>query len=160
MRGDQYPPFYVVNWKRVSFKRHEFLNGYDSTISVQQECIPEGCVPSAAVAFSGAGCVCLGNVCPGVSAQRGVCLGGVSPWGLCLPLGDGRRGIYTSPSLWTEFLTHACDNITFPQILFRTVITSNYRQLLRPDKPMSLTVSSIVRGVNEQKRIVNKCPCR
>ena len=29
--------------------------------------------------------------------------------------------VYTSP-LWTEFLTHACENITFPQLLMRVVI--------------------------------------
>ena len=34
----------------------------------------------------------------GMSAQGYVCLGGV----------------YTSPN-WTEFLTHACENITFPR---------------------------------------------
>ena len=38
----------------------------------KQECIPVGCVPSAAVAF-------LGGVCPG-----GVCQGGVPAWE-CLP---------------------------------------------------------------------------
>ena len=27
-----------------------------------------------------------------------------------------------SPSMWTEFLTHACGNITFPQLLLWTVI--------------------------------------
>ena len=56
----------------------------------------------------------------GVSAQgMGVCLGGFLPRG-CLP-----RGVYTSP-LWTEFLTHACENITFPQLLLRTVININH----------------------------------
>ena len=25
------------------------------------------------------------------------------------------------PPLWTEFLTHACENITFPQLRYRTV---------------------------------------
>ena len=37
----------------------------------------------------------------------GGCLGGGLPWGVC-------------PSAcwdtWTEFLTHACENITFPQL--------------------------------------------
>ena len=37
--------------------------------------------------------------------------------GGCLP-----RGMYTSP-LWTEFLTHTCENITFPQLSLRTVKT-------------------------------------
>ena len=65
--------------------------------------------------------VCLGSSLPGeclsrrVSAQEGVCpevvcLGG----GVCL-------GMYIS-LLWTEFLTHACENITFPQLRLRTVI--------------------------------------
>ena len=28
----------------------------------------------------------------------------------------------TPPTLWTEFLTHACENITLPQLLLRAVI--------------------------------------
>ena len=28
--------------------------------------------------------------------------------------------------MWTEFLTHACENITFPQLLLRTVKTNIY----------------------------------
>ena len=48
------------------------------------ECIPVGCVPSAAVAVS----VFLQGVCPGsvclvgVSSQQGVYLGGMSAWGV------------------------------------------------------------------------------
>ena len=39
-----------------------------------------------------------------------VCLGG------CQPRGVSAYGVYTTTSpLWTEFLTHACENITFPQ---------------------------------------------
>ena len=81
------------------------------------------------------GGVCPGGVCPGVSAKgclprgisaqggvwtRGVCLwSGVPPGGGCL-----RRGMcvsqhalrQTPPPLWTEFLTHACENITFLQL--------------------------------------------
>ena len=55
-------------------------------------------------------------VCQGVSAL-GVCvyLGRVSAqW--CLP-----RGAHLPLPPWTEFLTHACENITFPQLLLRTV---------------------------------------
>ena len=65
------------------------------------ECIPVGCVPSTA-----GGCLprWVGGCLPrGISAQ------GVSAWG-CTPL-----------PLGTEFLTHACENITFPQLLLRTV---------------------------------------
>ena len=73
--------------------------------------------------------VCLGvfaqvGVCPGVFAygvfakgvyvQGGVCLGGcLSKKGVCL------GGVHP---LWTEFLAHACENITFLQLLLRTVI--------------------------------------
>ena len=64
----------------------------------KQESIPVGCVPSAAVAVSGGG-VCLG-VCP------------AGP-GVHLPL-----------PMWTEFLTHACENITLPQLRLRTVISA------------------------------------
>ena len=84
---------------------------------VQQECIPVGCVPSAAVAVGG---VCLPGGCITACTGRGVSAPvhagiqrGVSAKG-CLPqctLG------YTPPTpLWTEFLTHACENITFPQL--------------------------------------------
>ena len=62
------------------------------SIDVKQECIPVGCVPSAAVA-GGQGDVSA----QGVSARH--------------------------PPLWTEFLTHACENITFPQLRLRTVMT-------------------------------------
>ena len=44
----------------------------------KQECIPVGCLPSAAVAVSGrGGCLPKGFVCPRVSDLRGVCLRGV-----------------------------------------------------------------------------------
>ena len=39
-------------------------------------------------------------------------------------LGGGSACNAWPPSLWTEFLTHACENITFPQLLLRAV-TSN-----------------------------------
>ena len=67
------------------------------------------------------GCLPRGCVCPeGVSAQ-GVCLsrGCVCPECVYLGVstGGGQRnaGIYTS--LWTEYLTHTCENVTFPQLL-------------------------------------------
>ena len=59
---------------------------------------------------------------------------GVSAWG-CLPRGCvsqhtvGREGVSAPvhagihPALWTEFLTHACENITFPELLLQTVKT-------------------------------------
>ena len=51
---------------------------------------------------------CSGRL-SGLSARGGICLGGVTA-----------RGVYTFLP-WTEFLTHACENITFPQLLLQTV---------------------------------------
>ena len=72
----------------------------------------------------------------GVSAQGGVylrgCLpGGVCPGSVCVSqhaLSRGvsapvHAGIHSSP--WTEFLTHACENITFSQLLLWTVINTS-----------------------------------
>ena len=39
-----------------------------------------------------------------------------------LPGGRLPQCIHTPPPLLTEFLTHAFENITFPQLLLRTVI--------------------------------------
>ena len=100
-------------------------------------CLPRnGGLPREGVCPEGS--VCLGDVClsawwgvsaqgvsaclsggclPRASAQGGVCPGAVCLEGVCLSAG----GVYTSPTLWTEFLTHACENITFPQLLLRTV---------------------------------------
>ena len=72
------------------------------------------------------GGVCPRGVCPGgVSAQGGVCPGGwcLPREGVCLAcLPGGCLPRQTLPPLWTEFLTHACENITFPQLLLRTAI--------------------------------------
>ena len=85
----------------------------------EQECIPVGCVPSTAMAAGGgvdpsmhwAGGVfqhALGRVCVSQHALgRGVC---VSPYALgrgCL-----LQCMLGYTSLWTEFLKHACENIT------------------------------------------------
>ena len=56
--------------------------------------------------------VCLGGGVQGGVCLEGVCLGGVKV-GVCL------GGVHLHP--WTEFLTHAFENITFPQLLLRTV---------------------------------------
>ena len=68
----------------------------------EQECIPVGCVPSAAVA------VCwMGVVCPGVSAR------GCLPGGVCIL---ACTEVDTPSPLLTEFLTHASENIILPQL--------------------------------------------
>ena len=77
----------------------------------QQECIPVGCAPSAAVAICwGGGCLLRGMV----SAQRGVCLrgsvcpGGCLPEGWCLPGGRlpgggvSQHALRQTPHLSTE----------------------------------------------------------
>ena len=88
-------------------------------LTEERECIPVGCVSSAAVAMSGGGCLPKGVPAWGGCLGGGACLGGCLPGGGVLSRG-GR--VYTSPHLWTEFLTHACVNITFPQLLLRTVM--------------------------------------
>ena len=67
------------------------------------------------------GGVCL--VCMGVSTRRGCLPRGCLPWG-CLPILS--RGCLVDTPLWTEFLTHACGNITFPQLRLRTVMNVVY----------------------------------
>ena len=61
----------------------------------KQECIPVGCVPSAAVAICWGVCLPMGGSLPGGVCPRGVCPergvsvqgdvrpGGVCPWGVC-----------------------------------------------------------------------------
>ena len=73
-----------------NFKIKNFSFNQVMQLKYQQECIPVGCVPSAAVAVCGGGgegvcpggCVCPGEgcVCPGVCLPRG-CLprAGVTP---------------------------------------------------------------------------------
>ena len=107
----------------------------------------EGCLPRRSVSASGGG-VCLGGCLPGGSdcPERGVCRGVCLPRG-CLPRGmcaegcvcprgcmSAQGGVYPGgclpqcmlgytppPPSWTEWLTHRCGNITFPQLLLRTV---------------------------------------
>ena len=71
--------------------------GLTTGFMFKEECIPVGCVPSAAVAICWWGTVCPG----GVSAQRCVCLGG------CLPRGQGclLGCVWQTLPLWTEWQT-------------------------------------------------------
>ena len=71
---------------------------------MEQECIPVGCVPSAA------GGVCLGGVCPGAE-----CLpGGVSAQGgmVCIP------SCTEADIPPVNRMTDRCKNITLPQASF------------------------------------------
>ena len=105
-----------------------------------------GCLPL------GQGCLPLGPGCLGMSASGGVHLPGGHPlgrhqhWADTLPLARHpppwadapcplHSGIHTPCPLhagiqpptptWTEFLTHACESIAFPQQLLRAVIIFN-----------------------------------
>ena len=67
------------------------------------------------------GCACLGCACRGHVSPGGACI----PGERACPGGQGAcpGSMYpTHAPLWTEFLTHACENITFPQLLLRAVI--------------------------------------
>ena len=55
------------------------------------------------------------GVCPG-GLPGGVCKGG------CLPHSPLPSACWDTPPLWTELLTHTCENITFPKLLWRTVL--------------------------------------
>ena len=78
----------------------------------EQECIPVGSVPSAAVAISG------GGICPGVSAQ------GVSAWrGVCRGAGVSQHAMGHIPPCGQ---TDTCKNITFPHLLLRTVVKNGW----------------------------------
>ena len=66
------------------------------------------------------GCLLLGGVCSqgGVSVPGGVCSREVSaPGGVSAPGDVFQHALRQTPSpLWTEFLTHACENITLAQL--------------------------------------------
>ena len=110
----------------------------------KQECIPVGCVPFAAVAVCWDVCpgsVCLGRgICPlvgvclgGGGCAGGICMGCVCSGGVSAPV---HAGIQT-PLLWTEFLTHACENITFLQLRLRTVINRMGQRFNEKPLPLS-----------------------
>ena len=90
-------------------------------VQKEQECIPVGCIPPAAVVVGG----CLHQV----PSQTRPPPGPVTPPGADTPLDPGTRLAPGTPPgqtplrdqplpLWTEFLTHASENITLPQTSF------------------------------------------
>ena len=96
---------------------------------------PGGCLPRGLSAWgvSAWGGVWLGGVCPEGCLAGGVCPWGVCPGvcvpGVCLPRGGclprgvytpGPRGRHPQP---VNRITDRCKNITFPQLLLRTVKT-------------------------------------
>ena len=104
-------PYDMSNYTSISSKSL-------TEFSDKQECIPVGCLPSAAVAVLG-GCLPR-SVCLRLSAQRGVCPGGACLGGVCpgscmpragrLPKGVSALGCTPPPM---DRMTDACENITF-----------------------------------------------
>ena len=62
--------------------------------------------------------------------MRTVCCSGhlgrgcLPAWGVSARVGCLLSARNSHPPPWTEFLTHACENITFPQLLLRTVMNA------------------------------------
>ena len=68
---------------------------------------------------------CLGGCLPRGCLLNGGCLpGGCLPEGGCLPIGVYHSMHWGRHPLCTEFLTHTCQNITFPQLCLKMVITA------------------------------------
>ena len=75
------------------------------------------------------GCLPMGVSAWGVSAQEGgVCLGGICPGLMDIPAFIWANN--PPPPRWTEFLTHARENITFPQLLLGAVTITVIRNAL------------------------------
>ena len=89
------------------------------TVRCSSHLLGGGCLPSRESAQGGClpGTSTQGGLPGGVSAQEVSAHGCISP-GRCLA--DVPHPT-PHPPPWTEFLTHACENITFPQLRLRTV---------------------------------------
>ena len=88
----------------------------------KQECIPVGCILSAAVAVCWGGGVSARGVSAqgAVSAQGGQCL----PGGVCIP------ACTEADTPLVDRMTDRCQNITLPQTSLRTVKTTIYLELV------------------------------
>ena len=91
--------------KRIRIDKDSILRPFlwqANILTTKQVCIPVGCVPPARCPYLPA-CTAPG----GCLLWLGVCSGG----------GGSQHAMgQTPPSLWTEFLTHASENITLPQL--------------------------------------------
>ena len=115
----------TLSWVHLKY-RNKFQFLINKQISLQ-ECIPVGCVPSAAVVICW-GVSVRGGVCRGVSAQegclpkRGVCLRGVSAWGvsawggICLGVVCPGGGCLPRRVCLQDRMTDACENIILPKL--------------------------------------------
>ena len=89
----------------------------ETTKKTLQECIPVGCLPSVALAVSEGG-----GLLPRVSV-RGCLPRGCPPRG-CLP--EGGVCPVGTPVHPVDTMTDVCVNITFLQLLLRTVIRQDF----------------------------------
>ena len=100
-------------------------------------CLParEGCLPARGGVYPGA-CLPAEGCLPGGEclSARGGCLParGVCPGGVCLPEVCLPRGVSACWGVFAQggILTHARENITFPQLRLRTLIKSRKMSLL------------------------------
>ena len=89
-----------------------------------------GVVPGVYLPGPGGACLVWGVYLPGLGVYLPG-LGGVPAWSggvcsrRCLP-GAGGGSWLGIPPPWTEFLTHACENITLAKTSFRLVIIIPY----------------------------------
>ena len=107
------------------------------------------------------GCVCPGGVYLGGLSAGGSARGIHPPWGpeADIPSPTKTRGRHpldqsqtprspvhagTHPLLppWTEYLTHACENITFTQLLLRTVKIALWKNVRADDGTAKLAITA------------------
>ena len=94
---------------------------------------------------------CNGHL--GVGCLPGGCLPRGCLPGECIPACNGADTPLLQP--WTEFLTHACENITFPQLLLQTVkITCCERLSIRPHFHCSFLNRFLLPGRRKKKKSV------
>ena len=93
-------------------------------VSTQWVCVSQHALRQTRGSVCPGGCVCLGVCLPrgGVSQHalrqtRGsVCPGGCVCLGVCPGGCVSQHALRQTPALWTEFLTHASEDITLPQL--------------------------------------------
>ena len=90
-------------------------------------CPEEGCLPGG-ICPGGMSCGCLTKAClpRGCLPKEDICPGGCLPGGVYTDTPQTKKQTpldpkADNPSPWTNFLTHACENTTFPQLLLQTV---------------------------------------
>ena len=123
-------------------KLHDYWENTGSMNIIRtQECIPVGCLPfpcSGRLSCHACPPPCM-HPCHACSLPCYACPPAMhaplphTPTLPCMPptlthtwpLHYTYAALHHACPLWTDFLTHACENITFPQLLLRTVINTS-----------------------------------